>query len=429
MGLLGIPSYISLFAAGLALFLSVDKAFLVLVVCSPLTTIAVFNLSGTSVLIYHLVWLVVAVKFLLKLRGESERLNKLFVPFLAFTLCSISFSLFSAGTVVVNVDNVYSTVKPSFQQFTQWIYLFVAVSTTIMAEYLLRTGSLDAQRLYRALDVGLVIVLAAAFLQLILPADVVTSLFRNSVHATYLGSGARISSTFQEPSMLSLYLIPMTCIHLVRILRKPNVFSIVVVVLSLVVCVLNNSSAAFLSLIGSVLFILVAQCRLFGGGKISHVQILSVLGFLAVLGAVGLTGVFGDSIAHMADKMMGEGVSGVERGDSIELMWSVFLAHPFVGIGWGTARCATFFCWLAELGIIGASFAYVPVLIILKRLWANLHGGFAIMAYLVSAFLILIAVSSEVYYLSLWIVLGLAMYETDLGAPRASGRRRLSNAA
>lgn len=429
MGFLGIPSYISLIAAVLALFLSVDKAFLVLVVCAPLTTMAVFNLSGTSVLIYHLVWLVVAVKFLLKLRGESERLNKLFVPFLVFALCSISFSLFSSGTLVVNVDSVYSTVKPSFQQFTQWVYLFMAVATAMMAEYLLRTGSLDSRRLYRALDVGLVIVLVVALLQLVLPADVITSLFRNSVHATYLRSGARISSTFQEPSMLSLYLIPMTCIHLVRILRKPNVFSVVVVIFSLIVCVLNNSSAAFLSLIGSVVFILIGQCRLFGSGKVSHVQILSVLGFLSVLGAVGLSGVFGDSIAHMADKMMGEGISGVERGDSIRLMWDVFLAHPFIGIGWGTARCATFFCWLAELGIIGASLAYVPVLVILKRLWANLHDGFAIMAYLVSAFLILIAVSSEVYYLSFWIVLGLAMHETGLGAPRTSRRKKETHAA
>ena len=429
MGLLGIPSYISLATAGLALFLSVDKAFLVLVVCAPLTTMAVFNFSGTSVLIYHLVWLVVAVKFLLKLRRGCERLNKLFVPFLVFALCSISFSLFSAGTLVINVDSVYAAVKPSFQQFTQWVYLFIAVSTAIMAEYLLRKGLLDVRRIYKALDVGLVIVLAVALLQPVLPADVITSLFRNSVHATYLGSGARISSTFQEPSMLSLYLIPMTCIHLVRILRKPNVFSVVIVVFSLVVCVLNNSSAAFLSLIGSVAFILIAQCRLFVGGKVGHVQILCVLGFLAVLGAVGLSGIFGDNIAHMADKMMGEGVSGAERGGSIQLMWEVFLANPLFGIGWGTARCATFFCWLAELGIIGASLAYVPILVILKRLWANLHDGFAIMAYLVSAFLILIVVSSEVYYLSLWIVLGLAMHETELGAPRASRRKKVTHAA
>lgn len=428
MGLLGIPSYLSIVVAVLAAVLPIRKAFFLLVVCAPLTTVAVLNISGTSLLIYHLVWLVVFVRFLFVLHRSEEKLNKLWVPFLLYALCSISFSLFSEGTVVVNVDNVYSTVKPSFQQFTQWIYLFVAVATATMMEFALRTGIMKQARLYKALDFGLVLVLAFAFLQLVLPADVSTALFRNSVHSTYVREGARISSTFQEPSMLSLYLIPMTCIHLVRILKKPNPFSIAVVILSLIVCVLNNSSAAFLSLIGSVLFILIAQCRLFCVDKISHVQVLSLLCFLSVLGAVGLSGVFGDSIAHMADKMMGEGVSGVERGDSIRLMLDVFLSYPFTGIGWGTARCATFFCWLAELGIIGASLAYVPTLAILKRLWSRLGEGFDIMAYLIAAFLILTAVSSEVYYLSLWVVLGLAMYRTGLGAPRSSNRKKALNA-
>ena len=88
--------------------------------------------------------------------------------------------------------------------------------------YMTRLGLVSVKSFVIALNAGLVLVLLGALFQLLLPVDIVSELYRNHVHTMYTFNKSRISSTFLEPSMLSLYLVPMMGIHLFKLLSRPN---------------------------------------------------------------------------------------------------------------------------------------------------------------------------------------------------------------
>jgi hypothetical protein len=88
----------------------------------------------------------------------------------------------------------------------------------------------------------------------------------------------------------------------------------------------------------------------------------------------------------------------------------VFLSSPLIGVGWGTTRCAVFVCWLSELGIIGCSFIFIPLVILIERLWNGNPATHELLVYIITACTLYIFVSSEIYYLTFWIIIGISMY-------------------
>lgn len=416
MTLFGITSYIALLLVVVTAFLPIRKAYAVLILCAPLTTIAIIGIENNNILIYHLIWLVFTIKFLVVVIQNGHKLNLALVPFLLVTALSIPLAVINGDTMVVNVNSQFAYVKLSFQQITQWLYLLIAISTAIESELLLREGYIDKEYVLKFLDIGMFVVLGLALLQLVVPADVFTTYFRNSVHAGYTHVGGRISSTFQEPSMLSLYLLPLVAMHLKRLISSPNVKSVILIALSLYVCVLNNSSAAFLGLIVAVTFVIFVEVKAMFTERFSGVKVLCLLFFVLMVLAMLNSGLFSENIDHMIEKVNGGGVSGAERLLWIEHTWNVFLTHPFIGIGWGTTRCAVIVCWLSELGIVGCLFIFVPLLVLAARLWKGKGLSHELLAYIVTVLALYVFVSSEIYYLTLWIVIGLAMYETSSAA-------------
>lgn len=411
MILYGATTFICIGLAILAAALSVDKAMLLLVFFAPFTTTAVASIGGNSVIFYQLLWLVVAVKVFFHRRKSGQHLNKTWFPFLLFSFLTIPVALFKGDVLVVNVESQISHARFSFQQFTQWGYLCIALSTATFVEYLLRVGSLRLSSLIRCIDFAAVAVLLVAFLQTILPADFLTATIRNSVHSAYAWDGARISSTFQEPSMLSLYLMPLFAAHLIRFVMKPSFLSFGLMASIIAVSLSNGSSSAFLALGISVFTVFMIQGKKLFVEKISHGVVLMLLFLVATVAIALLSGVFEDEITHMLNKMFGEGVSGVERMAEVKHTWGVFLDNPIFGVGWGTSRCAVFFDWLSEIGIIGFTLTVIlPILRILVLLWRGQGFAHEVFCYLVTALALLFFVSSEGYYLSLWIFMGIAKY-------------------
>ena len=413
MNLFGVTSYIALIIVAVALFLPIRKSYAVLILTAPLTTIAVIGIGNNNILIFQLVWLVFTIKFLILVIKNRYKLNLTLVPFLVVTALTIPLSLLNSDVMVVNVNSQLAYIDFSFQQLTQWMYLFIAIATAIESELLLRESYIDKDYILKFLDIGMCIVLILALLQLFIPADIFTTYFRNSVHAGYTNIGGRISSTFQEPSMLSLYLLPLLAMHLKRIIDKPNIRSAVLIGVSLYVCMLNNSSAAFLALLVAIIFVVIVEFKAMFTSTFSLTKVLCLLSFVLVVIAILNSGVFDANIEHMIEKTNGGGISGAERLLWVEHTWNVFLEHPFIGVGWGTSRCAVVICWLSELGIIGCSFVLVPLVFLLVKLWKGKDLSHELMAYLVTILVLYIFVSSEIYYLTLWIIVGLSMYITS----------------
>ena len=415
MNLLGTTSFVALAFVLVTAFLPLRKAYLSLMIAAPLTTVAVIGLGPNNILLYQLIWLVFTIKFLIEMVKTKTKVNLVLFPFLIITALTIPLSLFNGDTLVVNVNSQIDYVRFSDQQITQWMYLFIAITTAIETEAMLRGSFITLDEVLAFLDIGMSMVLAFALLQLVIPADIFTELLRNSVHSGYRGEGGRISSTFQEPSMLSLYLLPLVAMHMKRTISRPNLKSAILIIVSLVVCVLNNSSAAFLALLVAVLAVATTEFRGMSQKKTVQKRALEkkaffLLSFLLIILVVALSGVFGDNIMHMFEKMNGEGVSGSERMEWITHTWEVFLSSPLIGVGWGTTRCAVFVCWLSELGIIGCSFIFIPLLILIERLWNGDSTSHELLVYIITACTLYIFVSSEIYYLTFWIIIGTAMY-------------------
>ena len=78
MEFLGISSVAGVLVAIAACFLSVEKCFLLLVVTAPLTTVAVLNISDSSICIYHLVWLVLSVRMILLYAKKQVPITMIF---------------------------------------------------------------------------------------------------------------------------------------------------------------------------------------------------------------------------------------------------------------------------------------------------------------------------------------------------------------
>lgn len=380
MTFLGITSIVCFLLVVAALWLPVGKAFLLLVLCAPLTTVAVFNLGENSVLVYHLIWAIVAIKVVVLRIKSGKRMKTPWLPFLVFCLASTLLALFNGDVLVVNIDARLANVAFSFQQYTQWAYLAMAISTAWFTTYLLDTGKIGTSDLLNWLDAGLVVVIVVAFLQLVVPAEILNEFIRNSVHTGYKSVGARLSSTFQEPSMLSLYLVPMMGMHVIRFAYQPNAKSAVLVLLSLVVCLMNNSSSAALGLIVLPVFVSVWLFVHANSARVSAIVFVAVCIVMVVLTVSASLGAFDNFVSTLLSKLGGEGVSGSIRSYNAALAADVFLGHPIIGVGWGTVRSeALLTTWLAELGLVGAVLFAKSLINLLRSLLSgsseNRRGG------------------------------------------------------
>ena len=386
-----------------------EVSLLIFIAVMPLTTVAAFNLGDNSVLIYHLVWLVVALR-IVGLRTRARKpMRYPFLPFLLFALGTTPLALLNSDMTVIGVDGNIANVAFSLQQYAQLVYLAMAISTAWIYQYALEQGVVSLRRLMRAVDAGLVLVVIAALLQLVVPADVVTSLYRNSLNVGFVGEGDRISSTFNEPSMLSLYLVPLLVFKIVGLTKKFKLLDFIFIALGLLVCFLNNSSSAFLGL--AVAFAPAIWILLTRGKKLllspTVIVLLCVVGVFATV-AIS-SGMLDKPLSSLLFKLAGEGESGGVRSLNLNNTIEIFFECPLIGIGWGTIRCESLLAsWLAMMGVVGVILFAVPVVRLLGSLFRGDLACLQFGCYLVIALVILAVSVPEPYYLTLWMMVGVA---------------------
>lgn len=409
---------VSIVCIAFSLFLmlkKIDYVFYALCFAAILTTVAVFNIGNNSILLFHIVFAIVVFKFLLSLIKNRYQysVSNLLIMFVVWCLITIPFSFFNTDVYAYNIDNKFAYVSFNFQQITQYAYLLIGFLTCMICNMLLINGKIDQKNVVKVLDAAYVAALCLALLQLVVPADICTELFRNSIHAAYNIDGARISGPFNEPSMLALVCTPFFCGYLYRLIKKFSFKNLLYVVLFLAVMLKNQSSSAVLGVFVGI--ILIAFINIFDIKKKLKkkdlVWILVII-LLILLFAVFAGNMLGDTINKTFQKLNGEGKSGSERLYSFVHHMNIFFDHFLLGIGYGTVRSIDLLStWACEVGIIGLLLYFVPIISLCIKLFK--HKNVQSMELLINIVVynaILFSSTNEIVFLQIWILYGVAFF-------------------
>ncbi len=369
---------------------------ILIILCAPLrygytltlfftafTRMAFVNVGENSILVYH----ILAFFFVIKLVAATGKIYiktpKLLVCFLLYAAISISFALLYTDVYVINVDGDYGMLRPSVQQFTQYLYLFFGVVFMAFTSHMLYLKKVSVQKLLHILDIAYLTVAVLGISQLFVDLDVFDSIFRNCMlkggnqHILFAGKICyRIDGGFGEPSMLSLFLVPIMCMHLYRILTgRATTRDIAFVGIGLLICLENQSSSAVVGmLIMAVCLVLSFFAKMCSGRKIKITKKRFFLYAVLLIAMIGIMLLIRNQLLETVDafveKLQGQGVSGIDRAKAATLQWSVFKEHFLFGVGFGTIRSKDLITgWLAQLGIVGVGFYLLYVISICRRLW------------------------------------------------------------
>ena len=413
------------------LFKKMDFGFYMFTFTAVLTTISVFDIGNKSILIFHMAYLIILIKYCFKISQNKYRfsVSKSLFLFVAWCLITIPFSLFHTHTIVSNIDNVFSYVSFNFQQFTQFAYLFIGFSVCLICNSLLISDKISMEKVMKAVDISYVFVLCFALMQLIFPIDFVNTYFRNSVHTAYNFEGTRISGTFAEPSFLALFSTPLFGGYLYRLLTEFKLKYAFFSLLFLAVTLSNQSSSAIMGAGAAALLIIL----LFPYKNKISLQRMALL-FIACAG-ISLVIIFNlnsisGAIMSLISKLNGEGVSGQERTSSFIYHFNVFVDNFFIGIGYGTVRSFDLFTtWGCEVGIIGLLLYFIPTINLFIKL-VKIHTSISIqLAIYIAVYNLILFVSvCEIMFLNIWIYYGVAYYYVRQYS-RKQIRHELNNAS
>lgn len=408
--------------AGLLLYLfaaktSLDKAFYLLVLSSVFTTTSVFNIGNNSILLYQPLWLIVAIRTFWLYRKEKRAPKLIWLPFLAVCLFSIPLALFNGDVKVTDIDGMHTNVKFSIQQFTQYAYLFIAISTTWITAYLLKMKIIEWKKVQKAILLGFAFVITVAILQRVVPVEIMNQTIRNSCNTNYnFTMQDRLSGPFNEPSMLSLYLLPlMACIVAklaANVAPKDRSLPLVILLLvAIIICFSNQSSSAFLGFAVIMLLTCIAMYKKVRKAS-SKAQILVALAIVIGFCLLLSSGVLEEPLSAMISKFQGQGESGSIRMDNLMMGVGVFLSHPILGIGWGTIRTESLLAtWLAEIGLVGFTAFIVPLLAMMHAVRNESEGiSLPFVFYFVTYLVILFISVGEPYYLTPYFIAGMMQH-------------------
>lgn len=413
-------SYLLLATAVVSSFLNMRTLFYVYVTATAFTTLSVFDVGSSYIVLYHLLFIAVAIRTIFIHVGKKTAENRcsispIFGLFLVVCALSIPLALIYTDAVVLVPDGDYRNVAFSVQQLTQLGYLTIAVASCYICNRLLHDGIVTAKGIFSALTVAYVAVCLLALLQLVIPASIVNETYRNIPDVYYEFDGARVSSTFKEPSAMALFIAPLFAVYLLRLIRSYSFGNLSLVCLGAIVVALNQASSFAVGMCFALFcYAFIAFAKADVRQAIDHKTLLGVVFSIMAVFLIASTGPFQDVVSQLVAKFAGEGVSGSARTYALQYHLQVFLEHPVMGIGFGTVRSFDLLStWLAELGVVGFSLFAFPVCALLGRLvrLGKTQPMSYEMAVYIAVYLGILFVSvSEPYYPFGWIAIGLGFY-------------------
>ena len=247
---------------------------------------------------------------------------------------------------------------------------------------------------------------------------------------------ARVSSVATEPSIFAGCMLVALVFALFAIARKRPVISRrwdrAAVVIIFGALVISTSTIAYVGLV--VVFVL----YLFSLQYLKVVRRKHIIGFLVLVGLVGLTIVlFSPAQDIIASFVLGKGesYSGIARAYAIALAAQYFIQYPILGLGWGSVTSHDLvFKLLSNTGLLGFGAFSFFLISLFRRLWRGAtRTGLAdaewqwwsiclLVAYLVLIFTN-VTTGFDFVFEHVWFLLGLSMSVPILGSTGSLERR------
>ncbi|MCC8051729.1 MAG: O-antigen ligase family protein [Clostridiales bacterium] len=406
-------------------FMSYEHCLLTFIVFSSFTTVTAINIGNNSINVYYFMLCVCLLRTLIKLTNkngiiELKRFN-LISFFVIYATLSLMVTPFvqNKGVIIHTIEGVWDYVKVGLNQYTQLIYLIAAYACYVMLYMAIIKEWISYSKIEKALDYSYLIVLILGLLQLVIPIELVNITYRYHSNASYTIAGARISSTFLEPSMLSLFVLPLFIRHVNIFLKDFNLFSLLCICMNIAIVVQNSSSSFYVGLIIALIVTLfIFFCNLKSRFKINRKRFFIILLLIAILLIIMffMNAYIYNNIILMLNKLFQRGnqdtknSSGAVRMEQIQVNMKAFLKFPITGVGWGECRSTDLFTTLlVNVGLLGTGPLFFYIVKLTISLWKirDREVGYLIIAILSMFGMMLVSVP-ELYYFLFWIYLAMA---------------------
>lgn len=392
---------------------------------------AFINILGNSIGVYHVCSLILFLKFFLdrvkkkeSFFRKKEKINSLYF-FLVYCFFSIFVICFREEILVYGVDPGKQIAHFSFQQFTQYMYLFHAFVMMHVFYKLLLSKTISIDKLWECIDIMYLLAVCIGFIQLFIPVKLFNFLFKNdsigSVNQSISIMGnkiVRIDSTFPEPSMLTLFLAPIMGVYIYEIIQKQEIKKIIFVVMGVGIELLNQASSFIIGMAAAVIGILGIQILKY----VKYGAVIKISKKKLIINFAGLffilfifKNLLVKDITLFLNKLTIRHDSGIIRFRTMQLALQAFKNNPILGIGFGTMRSMDLFSsWLGQIGIMGLVLYFVPVGFLSIRLLRQYKVECNKLFLLIFAYnMIMFTTVPEFRFLFIWVYYAMAFYEIE----------------
>lgn len=413
--------------------ISLEKCCYIVLFMSIFMGVAFLHIGDNSILVYHICSMIFFLKFIYQMLkqksvffAKGERINSMFW-FLIYCFFSIFFVLIKIPVEIPSVesgDNEFSHF--SFQQFTQYMYLFHSFTMMYAIYRLLDNCTISMKKIWKCIDYMYLIVIIIGFLQLLVPIELYNMILKNDANgAVYqlvsFGNRKllRIDSTFGEPSFLGFFLVPILCMYIYEAIHKITVKNTIFIVCGIIIEMQNQSSTFIIGMgafiIGLFIIEIFKSLKNKQQLKISKQNVQSVL--IVLVAMVVICFLFKDFIKKDLDvfvrKLSMQNTSGMERFSTMFMALQAFRKNPVLGVGFGTMRSMDMLSnWLGQLGIFGVLLYIFPVSFILVKLlvYGTMESNKLLLLILVSN-VIMFAAVPEFRFLFIWLYYAMAFFQ------------------
>lgn len=326
-------------------------------ITSILTTSAVLTVGDNSITVPHFMALIFCIRIVYDLYNNKLVLYNLPKSVYVYILYCIAVSII--GVIVFIMPNRIDALKHTSitSMIIQLVYLIMSISTLWGVLILIRNKKIGIKEFDKALNLASIFVFMLAIFQLI-NIELFNKFFvtrQGQAIIQYLASGkVRITTTFNEPSMLAVFLILALTYNVFKVcMNYSNNKNTLYYILGYIIVGFLSRGSTFVLALGIISLIVLY----FIYKNLSKKQFCYIiLGFSVLILIVNFIGnnIIISEVMNLINKALGHGVSGSERLSSLINMIKLSFKSILIGFGYGAIRSNDLFSTLlVNTGIIG----------------------------------------------------------------------------
>lgn len=345
----------------IGLYISIKETntslFIYFFVTSILTTSAVLTVGDNSITVPHFMALIFCIRVIYDLYNKKLVLYNLPKSVSTYILYCVGVSII--GAIIFVIPNKIDALKHTsiVSIIIQLIYLIMSVITLWCVLILIRNKKIGISSFDKALNFASILMFILAIFQII-NIELFNKVFvtrEGQAIIQYLASGKiRITTTFNEPSMLAVFLILAMTYHVFKacINYSDNKDSLYYITGYIIVGFLSRGSTFILALGIISIIVLLFIYKSLDKKKFYYI----IAGCTIVVVIVNFIGnnIILSEVMNLINKVLGHGVSGSERLSSLINMIKLSFRSILIGFGYGAIRGNDLFSTLlVNTGVIG----------------------------------------------------------------------------